>query len=268
MILRPRRLAPLALAVLLLLPAAVPASAATPSGGLPAAEAAALKLLNAERTERGLVALRVDTRLMEIARQRSAYQAKTDTMSHTHSGGTSVFDLIEAFNVRWYGAGEIVAVNNYPTLESSAAAALDGWMGSPTHKSIILSASYNYIGLRAVYNSTGRVYWTGVFIKGPDRTGAWAKHTAQKTSRYDAARTRLTLSWAGGDTRLQVLTAGLRYYQVQRRRDDQSAWADYGTTTATSRTVVWYRGHSYDIRVRARDRAGNWGAWSVVTVTL
>jgi len=268
MILRRRRLAPFALAALLLLPAAVPASAATPSGDLSAAEASTLTLTNGQRSALGLVALRVDSRLMEIARVRSAYQAKTDTMSHVHAGGTNVFDLIEDWNVTWYGAGEIVAVNNWPTFETSGATALDGWMGSPTHKSIIVSAGYNYVGLRAAYNATGRIYWTAVFLKGPDRTGAWAKNTDQRTSRYDATRSRVTFSWAGDDRRLQVLTSGFRYFQVQRRRTDQTTWHDYGITTATSKTVIWHRGHSYEFRVRARDRAGNWGGWNVAVVTL
>jgi hypothetical protein len=28
----------------------------------------------------------------------------------------------------------------------------------------------------------------------------------------------------------------------------------------------WYRNSTYEFRVRSRDRAGNWGAWTVTTI--
>ena len=77
----------------------------------------------------------------------------------------------------------------------------------------------------------------------------------------------MTIRWSGADRRLQVLTAGLRYYQVQRRRVG-GAWHSWQVTTATSRTVTWSKAYDREVRVRARDRAGNWGAWKVIRINL
>ena len=76
MSLRARRLLPLLLGIALLVPAmaAAPAAAAEDQTS---AEALMLKKLNYERTKRGLVALRLDTRIAAIARDRSEYQART-----------------------------------------------------------------------------------------------------------------------------------------------------------------------------------------------
>ena len=106
-----------------------------------------------------------------------------------------------------------------------------------------------------------------MFIKGPDRTGAWSKLYSPIKQVYSSTRTRVTFRWAGGDTKLQVLTSGLRYYEIQRRVAG-GVWASYGATKATSLTTSWARGNTYEFRVRALDWAGNWSGWKTVTVTL
>ncbi len=71
--------------------------------------------------------------------------------------------------------------------------------------------------------------------------------------------------WSGGDIRLQVLTAGHRYFQVQWRVAGGS-WISAGITTAHRMTKWWRRGWTYEFRVRERDRNGNWGAWASRTL--
>ena len=135
-----------------------------------------LKKMNYERTKRGLVALRLDTRLAAIARDRSEYQARTGDADHTQ-GSRNVFDFIQSAGIKWYAAGEIIAQNRYyPSVEDSAAAAIKGWLGSSTHRSIMLSKGYNYVGFGYAMNPDNqRRYWTGVFLKGPDRTAPVAQ---------------------------------------------------------------------------------------------
>src|ERR1700741_3790426 len=70
--------------------------------------------LNADRAAAGLVALRVDPRLMAIARARSADMIAKDYFSHTQPDGQNVFDIINAQHITWYKAGENIAWNNYP----------------------------------------------------------------------------------------------------------------------------------------------------------
>lgn len=227
------------------------------------AELEMVKLVNAERAKAGLVAVRVDTRLMAIARQRSADMAAKGYFSHSPPDGRDVFDLINEARITWYGAGEIIAWNSgWPTFTESAAAARDGWMASAGHRSIIMSGSYNYVGVGFTAGADGRMLWTAVFIKGPDRTGGWV--TFKPVPDLDVARgtyQTVTVSWTGGDTRLVVLTAGHRNYQIQVRTDGGAwKWWSYGTT-ATSRAIRVWGGRTYDLRVRECDRAGNCGTW-------
>ncbi len=266
-----RRLGPLVLSILLvagLVPAAIAADTTDLSEtALVAAERHALDLTNRRRTDRGLIRLRLDTRLTELARERARYMAETGEFSHVQSSGKDVFDMIEASNIRWFGAGEIIAWNTAGPLEYSAEFAVQGWMGSPSHKAIVISDDYNYVGFGlAVSPSTSKRYWVGVYLRGPDRTDSWARFSTWRKVNVDSKRARVTMRYTGGDIRLQVLTSGLRYFQVQRRRAD-GTWRDYGITTATSLTKTWTRGITYVLRVRSRDRAGNWSAWRTKSIT-
>lgn len=246
-----------------------PASAAAAELTVPEAEQELAQLLNAERARAGLVALRVDARLSAIARARSADMVAKGYFSHTQPDGRKVFDFLTARSIKWYAAGEVIAWNNWPTLTDSASHTRDGWMESPSHRSIVLSGSYNYFGIGlAVDEATGNRLWTGVFIKGPDRTGGWVAFKPMADAVLaiavaSPARNRMvTVSWRGGDVRLAVLTAGLRHYQIQVRTDGGS-WRWFSrATTSTSRSLRLWLGHTYVFRVRACDRVGNCGAWS------
>lgn len=265
-----RPLVPIGLALMLLasvVPATLAADTDTSDAAISSAEKAALTLTNQRRAKAGLVPLIWDSRMAALARDRAAYMARSGNFSHTQSGGTDVFDLIADAGIRWYGAGEIIAWNTADGLEDSAAFATQGWMNSSGHRAIVLSKGYNYVGFGLAIAEDGRRYWAGVYLKGPDRTGAWSKFRTAASRSYSSAKTKVYFSWSGADTRLQVLTSGLRVYETQRRVDG-GAWASYGTTTSTSVTRYWWKGHTWDFRVRARDKAGNWGAWKVVTVKL
>lgn len=234
------------------------------------AELAVVDHLNADRTAAGLVPVRVDSRLMAIARARSEDMATKHYFSHTQPDGRNVFNILTAQGITWYGAGEIIAWNNYPTLELSAANANSQWMNSPGHKAIVMSTSLNYVGVGlGIDASTGKKLWTAVYIKGPDRTGA---RSTTKTPTIAAGSTsasrRVTVSWTGQDVKLQVLTSGFYSWKIQRRTDGgewQTMWA---STTRASMGLDLPMGHTYDFRTVARDRAGNWGAWSVASVAL
>ena len=264
-----RRFFPLAIAAILLVglvPSAIAADTTdTSSSAISAAEHSVLTLTNRRRAAAGLVALRWDERLAGLARERAAYMAETGEFSHTQSDGTNVFDMIVASNITWYGAGEIIAWNTAAALDYSAAFAVQGWMGSPSHRDIVMSKGYNYVGFGLAISSSGVRYWAGVYIKGPDRTGSWARPRYASLTNVSSTTVHVTLRWTGGDTRLQVLTSGLRYYQIQRRRNG-GAWVNLGTTTALHMAQNWRRHSTYDLRVRSRDRAGNWSNWYIKTI--
>jgi uncharacterized protein YkwD len=266
-----RRPALIALALLLAIGVAPSAVGAADTSAISAdaaatAEQLVLTLTNKRRTDKGLVALRLDPRLTELARERAEYMARTEEFSHTQSDGTDVFDLITASDIAWYGAGEIIAWNTASLLDYSAQFAVKGWMDSPGHRAIVLSSGYNYVGFGlAISPTSGKRYWAGVYLKGPDRTAGWTKLVSVTKKGIDTKRVRVTIDWTGGDKRLQVLTSGFRYYQMQRRMDG-GAWHTYDLTTSSVISRVWYRGHVNEFRFRVRDKAGNWSAWRTVTV--
>jgi uncharacterized protein YkwD len=266
-----RRLVPVLLAGLLLVPLAGTAAAATPepvtSTVLRQSEFDLVTLTNRKRTALGLVALRMDSTLMAIARARAEVMAANDVMSHTEPNGQKVFDRLNAAGVTWYAAGEILAWNNYPTEPLSVAESIYAWMASPTHHDIMVSTGYNYVGFGAAVSATGLRYYAGLFVKEPDHTGARSRFTTISKRGVDSTHVRVTVRWGGADVRLQVLTSGLRYFQLQWRRG-AGPWHAWMTTTATRHSVTWTRGSVHTARIRARDHAGNWGAWSSVRITV
>jgi Uncharacterized protein with SCP/PR1 domains len=266
-----RRLVPLLLAGLLFVPLAGPVAAAvviapTDHAVLTRAGLDLVTMTNRQRTALGLVALRIDPDLMAIARDRANVMAATDVMSHVEPDGRNVFDRLNDAGLTWYGAGEIIAWNHYP-VEYSTAEAIRAWMASPGHHAIMVSSGYNYVGFGAAVSASGKRYYAGVFVKEPDETVPWAKLGRVTKLTVDAGHRRVTVRWTGGDSRLQVLTSGLRYFEVHWRAVG-GAWHSWGTTTRTSRSATFVRGVSYDVRVRARDKAGNWGTWRTIRVSV
>jgi uncharacterized protein YkwD len=265
-----RRLLPILFSGLLLVPLAstVAAEDILP----PPVDAAALlqdgtdlvQMTNAKRQAVGLVALRVDATLMSIARDRARVMAANDVMSHTEPDGTKVWNRMNAAKITWYAGGEIIAWNHYPA-EYSTAEAIRAWWASPGHHAIMVSTGYNYVGFGAAVSADGKFYYAGVFAKLPDHTAPGAKFRTLSMRTIDSTHKRVTVRWTGADTRLQVLTSGLRYFQVQWRRLGGS-WHSWATTTATYKSITLTRGVRYEFRVRSRDWAGYWSTWRTVGV--
>ncbi|HUQ79036.1 MAG TPA: CAP domain-containing protein [Patescibacteria group bacterium] len=270
-----RRLTSLTIAAVLglaiLAPVALAGTAPEPvsAAAMTAAEKAMVAALNADRAALGLVAVQVDARLMAVARARSVDMATKGYFSHTQPDGRNVFSLLTAQPITWYNAGEIIAWNNYP-MDSTVSTANRQWMNSAGHKAIIISTDFNYVGVGlALDPATGKKLWTAVYIKGPDRTGARATVTGAALRAGPTASTRYTkLTWSGYDPKLQVLTAGLASFSVQRRVDG-GAWTTAVTsTTYTSTSFKVVIGHVSEFRVAARDKKGNQGAWSTRVIDL
>ena len=268
-----RRLTTLLFGVLaisaIVLPAGANAADPVDAATITAQESAMVAALNQDRTDRGLVPVRTDARLMAIARARSADMVAKHYFSHTQPDGRNVFDILSAQHITWYNAGEIIAWNNYP-MDSTVSAANRQWMNSPGHKAIIVSTDFNYVGVGlAVDPATGKKVWTAVYIKGPDRTAARAAWgTSSLATGTTVGTRRVTLRWSGSDPRLQVLTAGLKSFTVQRRTDGGSWTTVWSGTTATTGALNLATGHVYDIRVAAVDKRGNWSDWKLQQVDL
>lgn len=264
-----RRIAPLALAGLVLV-GLVPVAHASGDLTISGAEKLEVELLNKQRAALGVVGAKVDSRLTAIARARSQDMADKDYFAHQQPDGKWAWDLMTAAGITWYGAGEILAWNMSGTLQESAEGAAQQWRNSPTHYAVLKDPNFNYVGVAVVVDGSKKI-WTAIFMKGPDRTGGWAKMgtatlglTSLKTlSTGGTVSTRsVTFNWTGGDIKLSVLTSGFRDFQLQKRINSGSWQTLTSSTTAKSRTITLTRGNTYYFRARARDRNGNWGTWS------
>ncbi|MGZ3586465.1 MAG: cell wall-binding repeat-containing protein [Candidatus Limnocylindrales bacterium] len=153
--------------------AAAPAAPAAPAAAASltpiAAEAHELDLLNGQRAAAGLAPVIMDPRVQAIAEARSMDMATLHYFSHTQPDGRTAFSMLNAAAIAWSSAGEIIAWNSgFGDYGSSADEAAAQWHDSAPHYAIITTAAYTAAGVGVAYDSSsGRTYWTAIFIDGP-----------------------------------------------------------------------------------------------------
>lgn len=218
-------------------------------------EATILSLVNAERTKRGLVPLRLHAGLVDLAGDRAAQMASTAVFAHP----SCLSCLVDSRNIQYYAASEIIAWTSWPWGAQAAKSLFDAWKGSPLHWGILMSAKYNYIGLGVAYRgANGRSYAAGLLTESKDQSRPSAKTTGSSRN-----GTTVKWTWSGADRKLQTHTAGLKSFDVQYRVGNGTWKTIRAGTTATSLTLKSRaHGHWYWLRVRARDNAGNVSAYS------
>ena len=128
----------------------------TPAGVLNY-ESEVVRLVNEERTKRGLSALSEDWELSRIARFKSQDMKDNGYFSHTSPVYGSPFEMIKNFGISYKSAGENIAKG-----QSTPQAVVTAWMNSSGHRANILNSSYNKIGVGYV---AGGNYWTQMFIR-------------------------------------------------------------------------------------------------------
>ena len=250
---RRRIVLPVILPVLLLMALVPSASAATTT----TLEYRILGWINQARAERHLVPLRADSRVWDLAGDRSAVMASRDVLSHTVAG--SVGSQLTSRGIRWYRWGEAIAYTGRPAGTYATADLFAQWKNSKPHWDLLMSPNFNYIGIGMTYrSSTTRTFGDVILIDGPDRSRPGAAMVSV-TRRGDDVR----WTWRGWDVPLQTRTSGLASFQLQYRVDSGTFRTIVTSTTATSRLLAnRSHGHWHGLRVRARDKAGNVGAWS------
>ena len=115
-----------------------------------------VRLVNKERTSRGLNALTLDWQLSRVARYKSQDMHDKKYFSHTSPTYGSPFDMIRAFGFSYRSAGENIAKGQRTPQEVVSA-----WMNSSGHRANILNASFTKIGVGYVADGN---YWTQMFI--------------------------------------------------------------------------------------------------------
>ncbi|HHV51335.1 MAG TPA: SafA/ExsA family spore coat assembly protein [Clostridiales bacterium] len=119
-----------------------------------------IRLINKERTSRGLPALTTDWQLSRVARYKSQDMIDKNYFAHQSPTYGSPFDMMEAFGLRFSAAAENIAYG-----QRTAAEVVNAWMNSPGHRANILSKSYTHTGVGAAKKANGTLYWTQMFMK-------------------------------------------------------------------------------------------------------
>ena len=117
-----------------------------------------LRLLNQERTSRGLPALELDTRMVPVARQHSLEMFQLAYFGHQSPVLGSPFDRLQAAKISYTRAGENLAYAR------TVAVAHRGLMDSPGHRENILRPEFTRVAIGVVTaGSYGRMF-TQLFI--------------------------------------------------------------------------------------------------------
>lgn len=110
-------------------------------------------LINTQRANNGLSALKEDAEVQKVARIKAQDMVNNNYFSHTSPTYGSPFDMLKSFGISYKSAGENIAGN------STNSGAVNAWMNSPGHKANILNSSFNYTGIGVVSSPKyGKIY--------------------------------------------------------------------------------------------------------------
>ncbi len=110
-------------------------------------------LINKQRTNQGLAALKIDEEVQRVARIKAQDMVNNGYFSHNSPTYGSPFDMLKSFKISYKTAGENIAGN------SSNSGAVTAWMNSSGHRANILNSSYNYTGIGVVKsNKYGKIF--------------------------------------------------------------------------------------------------------------
>ncbi len=127
-----------------------------------ALEQKVIELVNQQRAYNGLPALKANWEVSRVARYKSQDMIDKHYFAHQSPTFGSPFNMMENFGIRFSAAGENIAYGQRTPEE-----VMKSWMNSPGHRSNILNATYNQIGVGVAKSSNGTFYWTQMFIKYP-----------------------------------------------------------------------------------------------------
>ena len=110
-------------------------------------------LINKQRTNNGLQALKIDNEVQKVARIKAQDMVDNNYFAHESPTYGTPFQMLKSFKISYKTAGENIAAN------SSNSGAVNAWMNSSGHKANILNSSYNYTGIGVVSSKKyGKMY--------------------------------------------------------------------------------------------------------------
>lgn len=123
-------------------------------------ETEVIRLVNIERSNRGLQTLQQNWELSRVARYKSQDMIDKGYFAHTSPTYGTFFKMIDSFGIKASGAAENIAQG-----QRTPQHVMSSWMNSPGHRNNILSPSFTQIGVGAAKDSKGNLTWTQMFIK-------------------------------------------------------------------------------------------------------
>jgi uncharacterized protein YkwD len=145
-------------------PSPSPSPTPAPTDRVRAVEQEVERLINQERTSRGLPALTVDSRLVASSRAHSQDMADYNYLAHSTPDGRSWIAYLNDRGIDYRWAGEIIAYNHASDAET-ARYVVNQWMGSSGHRNIILNSNPTHVGAGYAKAANGRQYHTVQFIR-------------------------------------------------------------------------------------------------------
>jgi uncharacterized protein YkwD len=110
--------------------------------------------INAERRAQGLSALRENRKLQEAAQGLACDNAARQNFSHVSADGTQLQGRLQRAGYRYTAANENVYMGS-----DSGARAVTWWMGSPGHRTNILTQGLRDIGVGVATAANGKTHW-------------------------------------------------------------------------------------------------------------
>ena len=115
-------------------------------------------LINKQRTNNGLQALKIDNEVQKVARIKAQDMVDNNYFAHESPTYGTPFQMLKSFKISYKTAGENIAAN------SSNSGAVNAWMNSSGHKANILNSSYNYTGIGVVSSKKYGKMYVQIFI--------------------------------------------------------------------------------------------------------
>ncbi len=210
--------------------------------------------VNADRATQGLVAYVRDPALERVAESRAERLSVSPAFGHPFAGAP-ILDAVEATGIGPLGVGEALGWSSQPG--SVALASVRAmWGRSASHAAIVLSDTSSYAGV-GVAVAGGRTFVALVTAETLDRTPP-----VVETAGAERQGAAVVVRWTALDPLLQTHTAGLRDAAVEYRLDG-GPWLMLQRANARGIAAIARPrpGHMYEVRIRARDRAGNVSPW-------
>ena len=130
----------------------------TTTASMNADEKEVFDLINKQRTNNGLQALKVDNEVQRVARIKAQDMVDNNYFAHDSPIYGSPFNMLKSFKISYKTAGENIAGN------SSNSGAVTSWMNSSGHKANILNSNFNYTGVGVVSSSKYGKIFVQMFI--------------------------------------------------------------------------------------------------------